>query len=78
MSNSDCGVSSDCAVAQNTSKGIYFDSGTAELNMNDRMLLDTVADHMGNSGRIELSGYTCKKMGPDQINLIFLRSGSSL
>lgn len=66
-SNSNCAVSSDCAVAQTTPKAIYFDFGNADLDMHDRKLLDTVVEHMGNSRRIELTGHTCK-IGPEQIN----------
>ena len=64
---SNCTAGSHCIVAEKMPKAIYFDFGTADLDMNDRKLLDTVVKHMGNSKRIELTGYTCK-IGPDQVN----------
>ncbi len=66
-SSSNCAVSSDCAVAEKIPEAIYFDFGTADLDMNDRELLDTVVEQMGSSRRIELTGYTCN-IGDDQVN----------
>ncbi|WP_257296791.1 OmpA family protein [Endozoicomonas sp. YOMI1] len=59
-SSFNCVVGSFCAFAEKTPKAIYFDFGTYVLDMEDRKLLDTVVEHMGNSKRIELTGYTCK------------------
>ncbi|MBO9480001.1 OmpA family protein [Salinisphaera sp. G21_0] len=49
-----------CLFEEKTPKAIYFDFGTSVLDMEDRKLLDTVAEQMGDSRRIELTGYTCK------------------
>ncbi|WP_419536991.1 OmpA family protein [Endozoicomonas sp.] len=56
-----------CAIADQTPKTVHFDFGSDDLDMNDRMMLDAVAERMGKSKRIELTGYTCN-IGPDQVN----------
>ncbi|MFK0570425.1 OmpA family protein [Endozoicomonas sp.] len=57
----------DCAIADQTPKTVHFDFGSHGLDVNDRMMLDAVAERMGKSKRIELTGYTCN-IGPDQVN----------
>ncbi|WBA83124.1 OmpA family protein [Endozoicomonas sp. GU-1] len=63
----DCDFGPFCAFTEKPPKAIYFDFGTSVLDMEDRKLLDTVAEHMGDSRRIELTGYTCK-IGSNRAN----------
>ena len=54
----------DVSSAKNT---VFFEFGSNELNINGQVLLNNFVEQLGNSGLVELTGYTCN-IGPENVN----------
>ena len=56
-----------CAIADETPQVVLFDFNSYQLDMDDRLLLDTVAEKLGKNKNISLTGFTCS-IGTAEVN----------